>query len=151
MKRLTLLTLLASALVTAPLHSEPTSVDALLPAVSAFAPSRVESVSLAQMGQPQGLTLSGGQFQGGVDFTLPVDQVVTNARLALNLKISPALAAANATLQLMLNGQPLGTVPLSAVEGDTARYQLDVPAALMVSSNNLSFKINGAMPTPKGM
>ncbi len=38
MKRLTLLTLLASALVTAPLHSEPTSVDALLPAVSAFAP-----------------------------------------------------------------------------------------------------------------
>lgn len=143
MKRLTLLTLLASALVTAPLHSEPTSVDALLPAVSAFAPARVESVSLAQMGQPQGLTLSGGQFQGGVDFTLPVDQVVTNARLALNLKISPALAAANATLQLMLNGQPLGTVPLSAVEGDTARYQLDVPAALMVSSNNLSFKING--------
>ena len=65
MKRLTLLTLLASALVTAPLHSEPTPVDALLPAASACAPSRVESVALAQMGQPQGPTPSGGQGQGG--------------------------------------------------------------------------------------
>ncbi|MGG7449088.1 cellulose biosynthesis cyclic di-GMP-binding regulatory protein BcsB [Kosakonia oryzendophytica] len=152
MKRLTTLAVLVGALFIAPLHSEETTVESLLPlnlpaptqaqTLPAFVPSVVNSISIAQMGLPQGITLSGGQFQGGVDFTLPVDQVMTNARLALNLKISPAMAARNATLQLMLNGQPLGTVPLSAAEGDTARYQLDVPAALMVSSNSLSVKIN---------
>lgn len=152
MKRLTTLAVLVSALFIAPLHSEETPVESLLPlnlpaptqapTPPTFVPSVVNNISIAQMGLPQGITLSGGQFQGGVDFTLPLDQVMTNARLALNLKISPAMAARNATLQLMLNGQPLGTVPLSAAEGDIARYQLDVPAALMVSSNSLSVKIN---------
>jgi hypothetical protein len=71
-----------------------------------------------------------------------VDQVITTARLELNLKVSPAMVARNATMQLMLNGQPLGTVPLTVTDSDTARYQLDIPSALMVSSNNLSFKIN---------
>ncbi|CAI8713890.1 cellulose biosynthesis cyclic di-GMP-binding regulatory protein BcsB [Kosakonia quasisacchari] len=150
MKRLTTLAALLGALFIAPLHSEETTVESLLPlnlppitqSTPTFVPSVMSSVSIAQMGQPQGITLSGGQFQGGVDFTLPVDQVMTSARLALNLRISPALAARNATMQLMLNGQPLGTVPLTATDSDLARYQLDVPAALMVSSNSLSFKIN---------
>lgn len=152
MKRLTALAALLGALFIAPLHSEETTVESLLPldlppptiaqSAPTFVPSVMSSVSIAQMGQPQGITLSGGQFQGGVDFTLPVDQVMTSARLALNLRISPALAARNATMQLMLNGQPLGTVPLTATDSDLARYQLDIPAALMVSSNSLSFKIN---------
>ncbi|MFE4154270.1 cellulose biosynthesis cyclic di-GMP-binding regulatory protein BcsB, partial [Kosakonia sp. YIM B13587] len=152
MKRLTTLAALLGALFIAPLHSEETTVESLLPlnlppptmvqSTPTFVPSVMSSVSIAQMGQPQGITLSGGQFQGGVDFTLPVDQVMTSARLALNLRISPALAARNATMQLMLNGQPLGTVPLTATDSDLARYQLDIPAALMVSSNSLSFKIN---------
>jgi hypothetical protein len=71
--------------------------------------------------------LSGGQLQGGTRFTLPVDQVVTNAQLLLNLKVSPAMATRNATMQLMLNGQPLGTVPLGAEESDVSRFQLDIP------------------------
>ena len=110
-------------------------------AAGAFAPSTVSSITVAQMGQPQGVSLSGGQLQGGVTFTLPTDQVITNAQLALNLRVSPAMAARNATMQLMLNGQPLGTVPLGAAQTDVSRFQLDVPAALMVSSNNISFKI----------
>jgi hypothetical protein len=139
MKRLTSLTLLAASLFTLPLHSEETSVQALLPLdlptpvnaapamPAVFVPSIVNSISVAQMGQPQGIMLSGGQLQGGVNFTLPVDQVITNARLVLNLKVSPAMATRNATMQLMLNGQPLGTVPLGAAESDTTRFQLDIP------------------------
>jgi hypothetical protein len=42
----------------------------------------------------------------------------------------------------MLNGQPLGTLPLGADGEEISHYQLDIPAALMVSSNNLSFKMN---------
>ncbi|WP_312414465.1 cellulose biosynthesis cyclic di-GMP-binding regulatory protein BcsB [Pseudescherichia sp.] len=154
MRRLTSLALLVSALFITPLYGEETTPADLLPldlpppvaspapAPTAFIPTVVNDISLAQMGQPQGIVLSGGQLQGGVAFTLPVSQVITNAQLALNLKVSPAMATRNATMQLMLNGQPLGTVPLGAADSDVSRFQLDLPAALLVSSNTLSFKVN---------
>ena len=97
-------------------------------------------LNLMQMGMPDGIILSGGQNQGGASFTLPSDQVVTHAQLMLDVKVSPEMASRNATLQLMLNGQPLGTLPLGADGEEISHYQLDIPAALMVSSNNLSFK-----------
>lgn len=102
------------------------------------------TVSVAQMGQTNGILLTGGQLQSGIVFTLPSDQVITNARLNLSLKVSPALAARNTSMQLMLNGQPLGTLPLNASDSASEEYQLDIPAAMVVSSNNLSFKINDA-------
>lgn len=147
MRNLITLTLVAASFFVLPLHGEETPVATLqpveMPASSApFVPSVVNRISVAQMGQPQGILLSGGQLQGGARFTLPLDQVVTNAQLLLKLKVSPAMATRNATMQLMLNGQPLGTVPLGAEESDISRFQLDVPAALLVSSNSLSFKIN---------
>lgn len=154
MRRLTTLALLVSALFITPLYGEETTPADLLPldllppvaspapAPTAFIPTVVNDITLAQMGQPQGIVLSGGQLQGGVAFTLPVSQVITNAQLALNLKVSPAMATRNATMQLMLNGQPLGTVPLGAADNDVSRFQLDLPAALLVSSNTLSFKVN---------
>lgn len=152
MRRVTTLALLAGALFITPLYGEETTPADLLsldlpppvanPAPTTFIPAVVNDITLAQMGQPQGIVLSGGQLQGGVAFTLPVSQVITNAQLALNLKVSPAMATRNATMQLMLNGQPLGTVPLGAADSDVSRFQLDVPAALLVSSNSISFKIN---------
>ena len=102
------------------------------------------TVSVAQMGQTQGITLTGGQLQSGIVFTLPTDEVITNARLNLSLKVSQALAARNTSLQLMLNGQPLGSLPLSASDRASEDYQLDIPAAMVVSSNNLSFNVNDA-------
>ncbi|PZL89778.1 cellulose biosynthesis cyclic di-GMP-binding regulatory protein BcsB, partial [Pantoea graminicola] len=102
------------------------------------------TLSVAQMGQTRGITLTGGQLQSGITFTLPSDEVITNARLNLTLRVSAALAARNTSLQLMLNGQPLGTLPLGATDSDVSDYELDIPAAMVVSSNNLSFKINDA-------
>ncbi|WP_428944737.1 cellulose biosynthesis cyclic di-GMP-binding regulatory protein BcsB [Pantoea sp. FN060301] len=102
------------------------------------------TVTVRQMGQSEGILLSGGQLQSGIVFTLPGDEVITNARLNLALKVSPALAARNTSLQLMLNGQPLGTLPLSASAQASEEYELDIPAAMVVSNNNLSFKINDA-------
>jgi len=112
------------------------------PAPMGITPGTTSSITVAQMGQPNGVVLSGGQLQGGIDFTLSADQVITNAQLELNLKVSPAMAARNTTLQLMLNGQPLGTVPLGSADSNVSSYQLDVPAAMVVSRNNISFKIN---------
>ncbi|MDU1427420.1 MAG: cellulose biosynthesis cyclic di-GMP-binding regulatory protein BcsB, partial [Klebsiella michiganensis] len=128
---------------------QPASLPAMPPSVAAGIPDTVPltpivggNLNLTQMGMPDGIILSGGQNQGGASFTLPSDQVVTHAQLMLEVKVSPEMAARNATLQLMLNGQPLGTLPLGADGEEISHYQLDIPAALMVSSNNLSFKIN---------
>jgi len=130
--------------------------DIVIPPVAAEASAAAEpagallnqpvssTISVAQMGQPRGITLTGGQLQSGILFTLPGDEVITNARLNLSLRVSAALAARNTSLQLMLNGQPLGTLPLGASDSDVSDYQLDIPAAMVVSSNNLSFKINDA-------
>ncbi|WP_182056678.1 cellulose biosynthesis cyclic di-GMP-binding regulatory protein BcsB [Pantoea sp. ME81] len=121
------------------------SVAAPVVSASAMLNQPISStISVAQMGQPQGITLTGGQLQSGIVFTLPSDEVITNARLNLSLRVSAALAARNTSLQLMLNGQPLGTLPLGSSDSDVSDYQLDIPAAMVVSSNNLSFKINDA-------
>ncbi|CCG89061.1 cellulose biosynthesis cyclic di-GMP-binding regulatory protein BcsB [Erwinia piriflorinigrans] len=102
------------------------------------------TISVADMGQTSGVTLNGGQLQAGIIFTIPNDRVVTHARFNLLLKVSPALGARNVSLQLMLNGQPLGTLPLSATDNASEEYELEIPAAMVVSRNNLSFKINVA-------
>ncbi|MCX2622808.1 cellulose biosynthesis cyclic di-GMP-binding regulatory protein BcsB, partial [Klebsiella pneumoniae] len=60
--------------------------------------------------------------QGGVSFTLPADQVVIHSQLSLAVRVSPEMASRNATLQLMLNGQPLGTLPLAAAEDNPVRH-----------------------------
>ncbi|EMH4164534.1 cellulose biosynthesis cyclic di-GMP-binding regulatory protein BcsB [Pluralibacter gergoviae] len=111
-------------------------------ALAGMAPTVVSSLTFAQMGMPKGVSLSGGQLLGGANFTLPGDQVVTSAQLRLDVKVTPEMAARNATLELMLNGQSLGSLPLGAEGEDVSHYQLDVPGQLMVSSNNLSFRIS---------
>ncbi|AVR01741.1 cellulose biosynthesis cyclic di-GMP-binding regulatory protein BcsB [Pluralibacter gergoviae] len=126
----------------APPALPPVSDSAAEPAAAGLAPTVVSSLTFAQMGMPKGVQLSGGQLLGGANFTLPGDQVVTSAQLRLDVKVTPEMAARNATLELMLNGQSLGSVPLGAEGDDVSHYQLDVPGPLMVSSNNLSFRIN---------
>lgn len=144
-----------SSIASTPATAEPAAADpaaslpvmpppthTAMPDVAPLTPVVGGSLNLTQMGMPDGIILSGGQQQGGAGFTLPSDQVVTHAELMLDVQVSPDMATRNATLQLMLNGQPLGTVPLGTDGADVSHYQLDIPAALMVSSNNLSFKVN---------
>lgn len=105
-------------------------------------PIRDETINVATMGQPNGLTLSGGQLQSGVVFTLPQDQVATTARLFLALKVSPELAARDTSLRLTLNGQDLGNVALNQANAVDNVFQLDIPAAMVVGNNNLSFSVS---------
>ncbi|MCX3307591.1 cellulose biosynthesis cyclic di-GMP-binding regulatory protein BcsB [Pantoea vagans] len=134
----------ASALPYAPGQTTAPVAEPQLPITAAINQPISSVISVAQMGQSRGITLTGGQLQSGITFTLPGDEVITNARLNLTLRVSAALAARNTSMQLMLNGQPLGTLPLGATDSDVSDYELDIPAAMVVSNNNLSFKINDA-------
>lgn len=73
-----------------------------------------ETISIAEMGQPNGLTLSGGLLQSGIIFTLAQNQVVTNARLSLALKVSPALAARDTQPAVNAQRSGLGQYPVKS-------------------------------------
>ncbi|KAA8998525.1 cellulose biosynthesis cyclic di-GMP-binding regulatory protein BcsB [Affinibrenneria salicis] len=100
------------------------------------------TITVADMGQRDGLTLSGGQIQSGIRFTLPHGQVVTQAKLYLVFSASSTLAEEGNQLYLMLNGQPLGSIPLAESSSAPNTYELDIPAAMVVSNNNLSFSLH---------
>ncbi|AHG21771.1 hypothetical protein Z042_20765 [Chania multitudinisentens RB-25] len=105
----------------------------------------VEStLNVAEMGLPAGLTLSNWQRQSGFTFTLPVDSVVTDANLFLDIEVSPALMEGNTELHLMLNGQPLSQHVLNKVHQAKVTYKLSIPAAMIVARNNLSFSIQNS-------
>ncbi|WP_373963211.1 cellulose biosynthesis cyclic di-GMP-binding regulatory protein BcsB [Kosakonia sacchari] len=98
------------------------------------------TLSFGDMGATGGLTLSGQQLQNGVSFNLPGDLVVTNAHINLNVQVNRNDVSGE-NLQLMLNGQPLGAIPLDQLQQDKGAWSLDVPASMIASSNNLSFQL----------
>lgn len=98
------------------------------------------TLSFADMGAAGGLALSGQQLQNGVSFNLPGDLVITNAHISLNVQVNRSDVSGE-NLQLMLNGQPLGAVPLDQLQQDKGAWHLDVPASMVASSNNLSFQL----------
>lgn len=98
------------------------------------------SLSFGDMGAAGGLTLSGQQLQNGVSFTLPGDLVITDAHISLNVEVNRTDVPGE-NLQLMLNGQPLGAIPLDQVQQEKGFWNLDVPASMIASGNNLSFQL----------
>lgn len=99
--------------------------------------SPAEGLSIAQMGKVNGISIKNGQPQGGVHFTLPEKFVVTSAQLSLDVKLPQDYSGS--TLELILNGQVLGTFLLENITDGRTHYKLNVPAVLMTSENNLSF------------
>lgn len=98
------------------------------------------TLSFGDMGAAGGLTLSGQQLQNGVSFTLPGDLVITDAHISLNVEVNRTDVPGE-NLQLMLNGQPLGAIPLDQVQQEKGFWSLDVPASMVASGNNLSFQL----------
>ncbi len=99
-------------------------------------------LSLAKMGLSNGIVFRGGQHDAGIGFGLPIDQLVTKAQLLLDIQSSSSLIGSNMSLQLMVNGQVIGNIPLSSVSQEKTAFQLNIPAMLVTSSNVLSFKLN---------
>ncbi|WON78080.1 cellulose biosynthesis cyclic di-GMP-binding regulatory protein BcsB [Serratia sp. UGAL515B_01] len=118
------------------------------PPAVALNQSVVSSLTVTEMGQSAGLMLSNWQRQSGVTFTLPIDWVVTDGNLILDIEVSPALMESNTELHLMLNGQPLNTYRLNQLHEAKLTYRVPIPAAMIVSRNNLSFSIENGTNAP---
>ncbi len=109
-------------------------------------------ITLNDMGAAEGFTLSGAQLQSGVVFTVPHDLAVTGSKMTIVLRTNTEPAAENYNLQLMLNGQPLGSLPLNKTGPGGDAYAMDIPASMITDINNLSFNItNGNDMTGEGL
>lgn len=102
------------------------------------------SLTLKDAGITDGLKIDGHQPQSGFTFTLPNDRVIVNAQLLLSISASSALVEGQHYLNVMLNGQPLAQLPLNQVNEDEATFSLDIPAPMLVSTNNISVTLENA-------
>lgn len=99
-----------------------------------------EQLTLAQMGSPSPIVLSGRKLLSGVTFNMANDLFIDNATLTMKVKASQGLIQSDQTLHLMLNGQPMGFLPLEE-GGQEHEYVLEIPEMMLTNVNNLSFRL----------
>ena len=92
-----------------------------------------------KLGFPQGITMTLGQKQSGLNFTLPTDKIITKAKLELFISATESIAEKSPHFDVLLNGQELGSIVISNVE--TSSYELNVPSEYLAQENSLTFEI----------
>ena len=98
------------------------------------------TLTFDKLGAPSGVVLRAGQTDTGLDFTLPLDKVITSARLSLDVEVTDDMAKRGSHLEITLNGQPIGTLPLNN-RGGPVRYDLTLPFEYIGTANNFNFKV----------
>ena len=106
-------------------------------------PSAAKEMTLTQLGQPNGLSLSGDGAQAGVGVSLPVDEVVVGARMTLRLRHDPALANGNGELVVNMNGEPVQRLILREGDGEIHEYEFAINPSLLLDHNRLGFRLFG--------
>ncbi|MBL8212404.1 MAG: UDP-forming cellulose synthase catalytic subunit [Bryobacterales bacterium] len=127
--------LLAAALFSASrLHAAPAS--------DAPAPSFSDTVDLRSLGLREPPLLHGSEGQASIRFHIPVTKITTDATLTLQFRPSAAIAGDGFALHVSLNGAEVGTVPTRATSGAHATANLVLPSDLLLSENQLAFRIS---------
>lgn len=108
-------------------------------------PSEPRSVSLEQLGEADGLTLTGDGSQAGVGMSLPADEVVVEASMVLRLRHDPALAAGQGELVVTVNGEPVRRIPLREGDGKVHEHRFDINPSLLIDHNRLGFRLYGVV------
>lgn len=97
-------------------------------------------LTFAKLGAKTGVVLRAGMEGTGLDFTLPLDKVITSARLALNIEVPEDMAKRGSHLEMTLNGQPVGTLPLNSTSGPM-HFELILPFEYFGTANTFNFRV----------
>lgn len=100
-----------------------------------------EEISLKKLGLTKGLTLTNSKLQSGFGFTLPYDFIAINSEIRIAISVNQADNIEKENLQVILNGQSLGAVPLSQIDENRSIFTLKIPNSLLASKNNLNFQV----------
>lgn len=96
-------------------------------------------ITLTNMGNPKGIEIYPGQKSAGISFTLPIDKVITSARLELYVSMTEAMQGNTNHIDVKVNGQALGTLPVAKTE--ITNYELDIPAEYLAQENSLTLEM----------
>ncbi len=100
--------------------------------------------TLADIGLPQTIKLTGVDSSHSIYFALPQTQVVEQTSLHLNYHFSPALIAQLSHLKVSINGTLFATVPVQPANG---YLMLSMPAEMLARNNVLTFEFIGHYTT----
>lgn len=96
-------------------------------------------LSFEKLGFPQGITMTLGQKQSGLNFTLPTDKIITKSKLELFISATDGMAQKSPHFTVLLNNQELGSFVISNVESSS--YELNVPSEYLAQENSLTFEL----------
>lgn len=94
-------------------------------------------ITFTNMGSPKGIEIYPGQRSAGISFTLPIDKVITSARLELYVSMTEAMQGKTNHFDVKVNGQALGSLPVANTE--ITNYELDIPAEYLAQDNSITF------------
>lgn len=105
--------------------------------------SRQELLPLSSLAPEGALTLRGVLDRRGLDFTIRRDEVPTAAALRLSLGNSPALISPLSHLKVMVNGEMVGNVALSAQTADGQVVEIPIDPMLLRQENRIGLEFVG--------
>lgn len=93
-------------------------------------------ITFTNMGSPKGIEIYPGQKSAGISFTLPIDKVITSAKLELYVSMTEAMQDTTTHIDVKVNGQALGSLPVASTE--ITNYELDIPAEFLAQDNSIT-------------
>jgi cellulose synthase (UDP-forming) len=105
--------------------------------------TRVEVLTLHDMGVAGPMTMRGTSAIQGVLLGIRRDEVVTDARLSLTGAMSPSLMPDASNVTITLNEQYVGTIPVTANHPEFGPLDMSVNPVFFQDLNRLNFRFTG--------
>ena len=125
----------------------PASADAATttPVVVEDAPSRDVKLSFAQIAPPPGsMVLRGSNPDGGIEFGMRSDEVVSKAMLNLTYTPSPSLLPTTSQLKVYLNDELMGVLPVTKEQlGKKVSTQIPIDPLYITDFNRVRLEFIG--------
>ncbi|MDF3887136.1 cellulose biosynthesis cyclic di-GMP-binding regulatory protein BcsB, partial [Cupriavidus basilensis] len=110
--------------------------------------ARTVQLTLKQLGATAPFQLRGVDAINGVPFSVRADEIVTSARLKLRYTYSPALIPALSHINVMVNGEVAGTVPVpKETAGTSLEREVPIDPRLISEFNRLNLQLIGHYTT----
>ncbi|WP_349617975.1 cellulose biosynthesis cyclic di-GMP-binding regulatory protein BcsB [Azotobacter salinestris] len=100
----------------------------------------IEVLRFAQLGIKDGTTLRGARAEVGIPFSIGRQQIVSEARLDLHIRHSDKLPA-NAHLEVLLNGEAIDDLRLTAGAPLDDFVEIEVNPLLLLPHNSLNLRL----------
>lgn len=104
---------------------------------------RTQVFHFTDFGLHDNLFFFGNNTAAGLSFTLRSDELVRGASLKLKLSYSAELLEGESFLDVLLNGQLVKTIELTAFTAKLLEVDIPLQSALILGANNLDFRLTG--------